>query len=211
MAQIALMCPHCKTEKIGFAYRHFVLLRPGNNNDTRTFLQCEGCGEGVIIGFTGNSQTVAQWGNGQIPTPGAINIIYPRIEAAKAPADVPDQVRNAFLSGLDNLSRPSGANAAAIMFRRSIEIAVKIVDPKAPKGTNLKDRIDRLADDVATPAMKDWAHKIRLDANDATHEIEDYSLEDAKQLHEFAEMFLTYAFTLPATLKRANPTDPKPA
>jgi hypothetical protein len=52
--------------------------------------------------------------------------------------------------------------------------------------------------------MKEWAQHIRLDANDATHEPEEFSEEDAKRLQVFAEMFLTYAFTLPAMLKRAT-------
>jgi len=43
-----------------------------------------------------------------------------------------------------------------------------------------------------------------IDANDATHEEDEYSQEDAKILHTFAEMFLTYAFTLPEMLKRAK-------
>ena len=40
--------------------------------------------------------------------------------------------------------------------------------------------------------MKEWAHHIRLDANEATHEVEDFSEEDAKKLQVFTEMFLTY-------------------
>ena len=52
--------------------------------------------------------------------------------------------------------------------------------------------------------MKEWAHHIRLDANDAAHELDEYSETDARQLHIFAQMFLTYAFTLPEMLKRAK-------
>jgi hypothetical protein len=96
-----------------------------------------------------------------------------------------------------------GTNAAAIMFRRSIEIAVKSL-PNAAQSGNLKKRIDDLPANIATPAMKEWAHQVRLDANDAAHEPEEFSEDDAKQLHTFAEMFLTYAFTLPAMMKRAK-------
>jgi hypothetical protein len=52
--------------------------------------------------------------------------------------------------------------------------------------------------------MKEWAQHIRLDANDAAHESEEFSESDAKKLQVFAEMFLTYAFTLPEMLKRAT-------
>jgi hypothetical protein len=113
-------------------------------------------------------------------------------------------VTDAYLSGLDNLGRKNGANAAAIMFRRTIEIATKIINPDAPKSDNLKKRIDNLPADLATPAMKDWAHHIRLDANDAAHDPEQFTNADVKQLQIFAEMFLTYAFTLPAMMKRAR-------
>jgi hypothetical protein len=56
----------------------------------------------------------------------------------------------------------------------------------------LKERIDKLPADLATPAMKEWAHHVRLDANEATREVEDFSEEDAKKLQVFTEMFLTY-------------------
>jgi hypothetical protein len=96
-----------------------------------------------------------------------------------------------------------------MMFRRAIELTAKAVNPDASKRDNLKKRIKDLSPDFATPAMKEWAQAIRLDANDATHGEDDYSEEDAKTLHTFAEMFLTYTFTLPAMLKKAG-GGPKP-
>jgi len=139
----------------------------------------------------------------QAQIPGQILKVFPETVELKCPSDVPSPVADAYLSGLDNLGRKNGANAAAIMFRRCIEMATKTI-PDAPKSGNLKERIDKLPADLATPAMKDWAHHIRLDANEATHEVEEFSEEDAKKLQVFTEMFLTYAFTLPAMLKRAK-------
>ncbi len=171
--------------------------------ETLLFLRCEGCGEGLIAVVGSKQPYVAQWLAGQNTLPPILRL-YPEPKSQKAPADIPEQVESAFLSGLENLGRKGGANAAAIMFRRSIEIAAKIIDPDAPKRANLKDRIERLPADVITPAMKKWAQHVRLDANEAAHEVEDYSKEDANSLHVFAEMFLTYAFTLPKTLERAQ-------
>jgi len=203
MAQLVLECPHCRAEKIGFAYRSQYQFRP-NIPQTLVFMQCEGCGEGIVLVIASMPLTVSQWANGQILSPGEIARGYPLPEALKSPADVPGPVKAAFLSGLDNLGRKGGTNAAAIMFRRAIEIAAKTINPNAPKGDNLKKRIADLPADVATPAMKEWAQHIRLDANDAAHHPDEFSEEDAKKLHVFAEMFLTYAFTLPAMLKRAT-------
>jgi len=163
-------------------------------------LQCGVCYHGVVA--VTDYGTAHNWfsGHGRAPVMVAT---YPKPEALQAPPDTPPNVQRAFLSGLDNLDRPNGTNAAAIMFRNSIEIAVKSL-PDAPKSGNLKERINGLSPDLATPAMKAWAHHVRLEANDAVHEPEEFTKEDAETLHVFAEMFLTYAFTLPAMLKKAT-------
>jgi hypothetical protein len=207
MAQLVLECPHCRAEKIGFASRGFAGVKPGHPH-TLMFMQCEGCGQALVLTMAGPPAQVQHWINGQAANPGQIVGSYPQPAALKSPPDVPPAVQAAFLSGLDNLGRKGGTNAAAIMFRRSLEIATKIVNPKAAAGDNLKKRIDDLPADIATPAMKEWAHHVRLDANDATHEPEEFSESDAKELHVFVEMFLTYAFTLPEMLKRAKTPSP---
>jgi hypothetical protein len=143
---------------------------------------------------------------GSASSPGSLVAIHPKFIEPEAPADVPPNVHSAFMSGLRNLKRPDDTNAAAIMFRRSIELAIKNLNPNG-KG-NLKQRIAELSDDYVTPAMKDWATHIRLDANEAAHEEEEFSKEDAETLHTFARMFLTYAFTLPEALKRATAKSP---
>lgn len=201
MPQISLPCPHCHSEKIGFAPRGAWPLKAGSRIGL-LFLQCEGCGEGLIAKMAEVNQA-SHWMNNQTASPGEISQTYPKAIASQAPPDVPPRVAGAYLSGIENLKRNGGANAAAIMFRRTIEIALKTM-PLPPSGHNLQARIDNLPADVATPAMKQWAHKIRLDGNDAAHEPEDFSDEDAKKLQVFAEMFLTYAFTLPEMLKRAS-------
>jgi hypothetical protein len=136
-------------------------------------------------------------------SPGRILQTYasPSLTQPKAPDDVPDNIGSAFVSGLNNLKLPDGATTAALAFRRSIELAAKKLKPDA-KG-DLKQRITNLPDDVVTPAMKNWAHRIRLEGNDASHDEGEFSKEDAETLRAFAEMFLTYAFTLPAMLERA--------
>jgi hypothetical protein len=205
MAQIALECPHCRAEKIGFAPRGAVQVMPGGPHSL-IFLQCQGCGQAIIAVVQNNTTSIQYWMLEQAASPGPIITTYPKPESLQSPPDVPAPVRAAYLSGLDNLGRKGGANAAAIMFRRAIEVATKAVNPTASKGDNLKKRIESLPSDIATPAMKEWAQHIRLDANDAAHEEVEYSAEDAKRLHIFAEMFLTYAFTLPAMLKKAKET-----
>jgi len=201
MPQLSLTCPHCRTEKIGFSSRGSVPYRPGTPLYL-IYMQCEGCGGGIIVTITSNNVALTSWMNGSTASPGVISKVEPELSAPNAPADVPNNIRTAYLSGLDNLGRPNGANAAAMMFRRSVELAVKKLNPDG--NGDLKTRIAGLSDNLATPAMKEWATHIRFGGNDAAHEEDEFSEKDAKLLHTFAEMFLTYAFTLPEMLKRAR-------
>src|SRR5665213_2406879 len=116
MPQLALGCPHCKAEKIGFAPRGAVGVKPSTQL-TLLFLQCEGCGHGVTAEIGAFPASVTQWMQGARPDLGAVLRTYPLVAAIKAPADVPPNVTASFLSGLDNLGRKGGANAAGAMFR----------------------------------------------------------------------------------------------
>jgi hypothetical protein len=168
MPQLALECPHCRAEKIGFAPRGAVQTLPGVAQ-TLLFLQCEGCGQGIIAVVNNSATGISAWINGAAASPGNFAAIYPQAPAPKVPSDVPVKVTSAFLSGLENLGRKGGANAAGAMFRRAIELAAREIDKEAPAGTPLKQRIERLPDPVVTPAMKEWAQHIRLEGNDAVH------------------------------------------
>lgn len=136
MPQLALQCPQCRAEKIGFAYRSHTQVKP-NFPQTLLFMQCEGCGQGVIAVIPDWADLVAQWLAGATGSPGTILLTYPEPKALKAPADIPEPVRRAFLSGLDNLGRSGGANAAGAMFRRAIELAARSIDKTAPPGITL--------------------------------------------------------------------------
>src|SRR5665213_1822419 len=154
MAQLVLECPHCRAEKIGFAPRGFAPLKPGNSNSqTLLFLQCEGCGDGAFAVLDHPPAYASGWIGGSGSTPGNITRSYPQPTALKAPADVPPNVQSTYLSGLDNLGRKNGANAAGAMFRRAIDLAARAIDKDAPKDINLKQRIERLPDNLVTPSM----------------------------------------------------------
>lgn len=93
------------------------------------------------------------------------------------------------------------------MFRKSLDVTLKHVHPEG-KGT-LQKRIDALPQELGiTPAMKQWAHEIRDLGNDAAHEEEPFTEGEAKALHAFTEMFLTYVFTLPGMLEERKKAEP---
>jgi hypothetical protein len=117
MPQLVFPCPYCQAEKIGFTPRGAVEHPSGA---TLMFMQCQGCGEGIIATVNDPLHNVIDWIQGRPSYPfSTIFRIIPEYSESKCPADVPDNIRKAFLSGLANLGRTDGANAAAIMFRRS--------------------------------------------------------------------------------------------
>jgi uncharacterized protein DUF4145 len=67
---------------------------------------------------------------------------------------------------------------------------------------NIQGRIDAVASrGLITPDLKDWAHQIRLAGNEATHDHAPYSEEEASELLDFTELYLTYVYTLPKRLE----------
>lgn len=54
--------------------------------------------------------------------------------------------------------------------------------------------------------MKNWAHIIRIDSNGAVHSDEEFTQEEAEEILNFTELFLLYAFTLPAMVESRKHT-----
>ncbi len=48
--------------------------------------------------------------------------------------------------------------------------------------------------------MREWAHEVRLIGNESVHDDAPISAEDASDIAHFAELFLTYTFSLPGRL-----------
>jgi hypothetical protein len=203
MAQIALDCPHCHTVKAGFSGSSSILQAPPGQHQTFIMLlQCQVCGDGIIAKFLNTQQdpnAVTRWLQGQAPI-GGIRLVehWPSQIDTKAPEHIPDNVASFYLQGMDNLARKN-YDAAGTMFRKSLDAALRRLD-QSGKGT-LQQRIDNLPAAVAvTPAMKEWAHQIRELGNDAAHEEDPFTPDEAKTLQSFSELFLIYTFTLPGML-----------
>jgi hypothetical protein len=125
--------------------------------------------------------------------------VYPQPEKTDVPDHLPDGAANAFKQAVEG--RKGGLyDAAGAMYRKALDVGLKTIDPQA-MGT-LQARIDKLAaEQKLTPSIKDWAHEIRLDGNEAAHEESPFTKDDAEQMHSFAQLVLTYLFTLPERVK----------
>ena len=130
------------------------------------------------------------------------------------PRYLPEEIKRGYKQAV-NCVRQGNFDAAGMVFRKVLQHATTALaagtEITFTKRENLKSRIHTLAErQLITPAMRDWAHLIRLDGNAATHE-EDavFTKDDAKQMREFTQMFLLCAFTLPESVRLARETSTK--
>jgi len=98
---------------------------------------------------------------------------------------------------------PGNRDAAGAMIRKTLETALKAKFPES-RGTLIK-RIEAAEKDGAlTRDMAQWAHQIRHLGNEAAHEEEPFSEDDAEDLRSFTDLLLRYLFTLPGMLEKAR-------
>ncbi len=206
------ICPHCGTKKVASQSLECYGLNRVAQVAT-TLFQCQHCQRGVVAEFSGNMQGFESWfRNGAAFTHCMINVsgIWPDIEPTLAPIYTPDNISSFYVQGVESLAS-AHYDAAGMTFRKALDISVKVLNPAANKRDSLQKRINTIPVEAGvTPAMKEWAHIIRDDGNDAAHEEEPYSKEEATALEAFTKLFLTYAFTLPGMVNaRRQETDPE--
>lgn len=134
--------------------------------------------------------------------------IHPARTVSKSPEHVPAAAAKAYLEGSENLSDGRYSSAVA-MFRRAIDVGTKQFNSDIDVW-RLEKRIDKLAaEGLITKDLQAWTHKIRLEGNEAIHELEEPTKEQATELQLFTELMLVYLFTLPAKVKANLPADGK--
>jgi len=101
---------------------------------------------------------------------------------------------------MDNL--PRNPDAAGTMFRKTLETALKEKFPDG-KGMTLHQRIEAAARaGNLTRDLAAWATRIRLDGNDAAHDM--ITVEQAKDMQVFTEPVPRHMFELPGMLEKAR-------
>ena len=132
---------------------------------------------------------------------------YPDPPQVAVPSHLPEPVAKAFKEGNEVLN--TSPAAARAMFRRALELGLKSLCPEV-EAWKLEKRIDKLADQhLITPAIRDWAHRLRLDGNDAVHGLLDPEREDARAMQRLSYFVLIYVFTLPAQVAAASKQEAK--
>jgi hypothetical protein len=189
-------CPHCRTQNVAFTATH----EWASGDGRRAIFTCGACAEGVIWEYVGVNSVINVAGD--LDRSNAIlGRQWPVPREGTAPEDTPPTVARYFEQGTSSLEA-GHFDAAGLMFRKTLETATKILDGSL-SGENLVKRIWSLASNgKLTADMATWAHEVRLGGNEAAHDDEPYTRDDAESLRNFIENFLRYAFTLPSAVRR---------
>ena len=202
MNQFRADCPHCKTRAVGFELVTSRRTRARRFHRWDSLAICGYCARGVLAHFETAENTSPEkllGSNNRFKV--KLQTIFPSPPSTGAPEYVPENVAEFYRQGMENLS--GAFDAAGSMFRKVLDTGLKAKFPHI-KG-KLQVRIEKAAEQhQLTPELAEWAHKIRLDGNDAAHEEEPFSEEDAKTLQTFTELVLIYLFTLPGMMKEAQ-------
>ncbi|WP_269769477.1 DUF4145 domain-containing protein [Neoroseomonas rubea] len=126
--------------------------------------------------------------------------IWPQKDSAAN--EIPEPARRYLVQALESRHSPDGA----------VMLAASAVDAML-KARGLREgylyhRIEKAAaDHLITKEMAEWAHDVRLGANDPRHADEDrphHTRESADQLVEFAKALAEFLFVLPARVTRGR-------
>lgn len=210
MALLVTDCPHCGTKHVGFSIK-FSNQWPKDVHRYNVFGSCPGCHKPfcavVATTHAGDDPKGTEGDVGSLQR-FSVRSFFPVRPPSKSPEHVPPIAAKAFIEGADNLLDGRYTSAVA-MFRRSLDVATQQYSDEVT-AWKLEKRIDKFAaEGLITKDLKEWAHKIRLDGNEAVHGLDEPTKDAAQELQLFTELILTYLFTLPAKVKANLPADQK--
>jgi len=196
-------CPHCSNAFPTLTRRAYFSVLPQHQSFLDPlggqWLQwhvygCESCGGAVCAAtrVAANSTNVCN--------EGALVWIIPN--ASTASGDIPERPAHFLRQAKETIASPS---ASITMSASAVDAMLKARNYKTG---NLYSRIEQAEKDgVLAKEMAEWAHDIRLDANDERHADENAPLPtggDATRCLDFAEALAELLFELPARVKRGR-------
>lgn len=179
-------CPHCSIDTPNLSRLSLFETTDFNGFDRKYWglYSCRRCG-GVVLAMATKEFF-------------PISACYPQISTIST--EIPERARTYLSQALDSLHAPAGA---VMLAASSIDSMLK---EKGYKEGSLNKRIEEAAaTHLITEGMKEWAHKVRLGANEQRHSDENASLpsvDEARNLIDFAKALGEFLFVLPALVKK---------
>jgi hypothetical protein len=187
LAQLELdKCPHCNVDKPSL-YETASFLTSDNLGDLQRYwkvYRCIRCGGAITAwSYDENGYSVE---------------VFP--EGTEVNEVIPQRARSFLQQALDSRHAPDGA---ILLAASAIDAMLKA---KSYKEGTLYKRINKAAEDhLITAEMAQWAHNVRLDANEPRHADEDApppSPDDARRSIDFALALAEFLFVLPSRVTR---------
>lgn len=216
MAQLTFSCPHCGVSNMTMPVIGSVVVPKEFISADKlppfglAFLACGRCWQPVAARITSKGRNTPDHHAGFTEeysqalaktydlTAGNLHAAVVRTpdQRNEIPAHLSDAVAKAYKSAERNYTADDGEDAAAMLYRRALDVAIREKHPEI-KG-QLGQRINKLIErGLLPPAMKEWADQIRLIGNEGAHEPEGVTLIDLKPMRGFTEAFLRYFITIP--------------
>ena len=217
-------CPFCGTRSVAFRCvgKHLqprIVDRPREldlllacGNCERAILACGKLSQGYLESIYNDADRGDRYGqlDEQLIE---FTSLYPDSTIGGAPQHTPDRVANLFQQATSNLSNRNW-DAAGAMARKTLDVATKVVarervvenERDQVLGLWLKKRVERLAElGLLTADIAALAGMIKDGGDDASHDEDPYTEDEAERLIEFTEVLLTYVFTIPGMVEAARP------
>lgn len=199
MSVLVMECPYCAAERATFSARG--QFKVGETKDFRVLMECPFCHNGIVANVTqakGHDEPVRY--NGPLTHENFARLeTFPKAIADDTPEYLPQEIQRHYLQAC-LCRRNKSHDIAPMAYRKVLELAVKALSTDI-EAWKLEKRIDKMAEEhLITPALRDWAHEIRLDGNEGAHEAEEPTADSVSQIHFFTHAFLLYTFTLPAMI-----------
>lgn len=179
-------CPHCHVDTPNLFRKHHIETNNFQQSKKRFWgiYVCQRCGGVVTASGASHGAEVLK--------------MFP--EAASLEEAIPQRARAYLQQALDSLHAPAGA---VMLAASSVDAMLK---DKGYTDGSLYARIDAAANKhLITREMAQWAHEVRLDANDQRHADTSAQLpteHDAQRVIDFTTALAQFIFVLPAQVQR---------
>jgi hypothetical protein len=220
-------CPFCGTRSVAFSTegKWAESIKLDSEKTASVLLRCGNCGRGALARFAlspgahwEHFQRLerADYANSYENLGYRLVEFHPSSGTGEAPPHTPPRVMELYKQASSNLHNRNW-DASGAMSRKCLDVATKLISrerlPDSEKnrvvGLWLKARIEALAaSNLLTTDIAGLATLIKDGGDDASHDEDPYTEDEARRLLEFTEVLLTYVFTVPGMVEAArSPTE----
>lgn len=179
-------CPHCSVDRPSLVHATEVVTADYQNSIRRVWriYRCTRCGGVVTASAANPDQPVVEW--------------YPR--SPDVDDALPERAREYLRQALNSMHTPAGA---VMLAASAVDAMLKA---KGYKDGSFYARIDKATEaHLITREMAQWAHEVRLDANEQRHADMTAPLptpEEARRILDFALALGQFLYVLPARVQQ---------